>query len=99
VNSHVHLYARPERDSRVIINICRAENFLRKKKGYREIIIVHFMPKIFSRDSCGFLDGSRKLNILLCCDISVGKIVVNIYIGGSYVNLWNIMAFHVALRL
>ena len=37
---------RPECDSRVIINTCRSENCLRKK-SCREILIVHFMPKVF----------------------------------------------------
>jgi len=67
------------------------------ERSYGEILIVPFMPKVFFRDSCGFWDGSRKLNILLCCDISVEQIVVNIYIGGSCVNLLNVIAFHVPL--
>jgi len=31
VNTYMHFYARPERDSHVITNICRGENCLRKK--------------------------------------------------------------------
>lgn len=46
-----------------------------------------------------FWDGLRKLNFLLCCDVSVGQIVVNIYIGGSCVNLLNVMAVHVPVCL
>jgi len=53
MNTYMRFYARPERDSRVIINICRTENCL-SKKSCREVLIVHFMPKVFFLILVGF---------------------------------------------